>query len=96
MEIQFDIKQVTADWLYNIDDFTRYIDALFERHHLKKLQDGVYEGSHSEHDFAHFGKVILKLKKEAWFMKYVSKWLFYTGDSVEDILLHYQSKAASL
>lgn len=96
MEIEFDIERIRTDRLYSIDDFIRYIDALFERYHLIKLKDGVYEGSRSEHDFAHFGKVILKLKKEVWFMKYASRWLLYTGDSIEDVLLHYQNKAAQV
>lgn len=93
IEFEFDIELITADGLYNIDDFTRCTDVVFERYNLKKLEDGIYEGVRSEPDFAYFGKVILKLKKEDWFMRYVSKWLFHTDSSVEDVLHHYQNKA---
>lgn len=38
MKIEFDIELITADGLYNIDDFTRCADVVFERYNLKKVR----------------------------------------------------------
>jgi virulence-associated protein VapD len=93
MEITMNEDKVLQDRTYNLTDIYSTIDKKLERYHIKKVEDGVYVGTGSQHDFALFGKAILDLKNKEWFLPYVAKWLLYDGKSVEDVAEHYRGKS---
>lgn len=93
MEIAIDDKKIVNDNRYNPSDVHNELERTLQFYHLKKESDGVYVGNGTQHDFAFFGKAILDLKKQDWFLPYVSKWLFYSGNSVEDVAEHYLRKS---
>ena len=43
-----------------------------------------YRGNGDPRDFGRFGRIYNGLKKQPWFVKYVSTWLLCNSDDVED------------
>lgn len=73
-------------------EMNELIDRIADRHHLKRAGQGVYIGTGSQHDFAHFGRTILELKEISGILSSVEEWLFYEGEHVEDVAEHYRVK----
>lgn len=106
MEIKFDEEKVTSAGSLNFNEIKERLDKIFLRFPFDKIvcADGTisYKGRGSRHDFALFGKNILLLKRQDWFMNNINKWLWFNSSngnseddfSVEDILYFYTGRAS--
>ncbi|MGL5253997.1 MAG: hypothetical protein ACRC9L_03150 [Brevinema sp.] len=68
------------------------IDRITDRYGLQRTEQGVYIGTGSQHDFARFGRAILAIKEIDGILSSAEEWLFFEGDTVEDVVEHYRKK----
>ena len=104
LELRMDKERIVEVGEYDPDKIMERIDNAFLRFGFRKeiFEDGTicFLGNRQRDDFAHFASLILALKKTAWFMDYVDKWLWYNSDgqydeecyNIEDVLYHYTKK----
>ena len=104
MFIKLNEEKIKKSERYSLDKIYSALDRIFREKGLKKVMasNGIeYYGSDRPVDFAYFGKIILGLKNQEWFMDNVSEWLFCSNDDTdddsifnqEDLLVHYGRKA---
>lgn len=106
LEIKIDENKINREQKYSTDSIYQTLEQTFARYHLRKEHepDGtiVFYGNGHPKDYGAFGCIITSLKEKAWFMDYVTKWLWYNSDdgenaddfTVEDVLYHYTKKAS--
>ena len=106
LEIRLDKKKICAEGKYAPDSLYQTLIRAFDREQLDhtEQQNGtlVFTGRGRRKDYGCFGKLITALKKQAWFMDYVERWVWYNSDdgedendfAVEDVLLHYTNRAS--
>lgn len=94
-EVQFDNEKIIRDGIYTPESIRKATDEMFvDEFNLVKGADGFYYEKGDDEDFTNFWSAILSLKRQKWFMTYVSKWIWYNSDdaadpsdfSVEDLL----------
>lgn len=104
LEIKLDEGKILADQRYKVESIYQAIEKAFLNYNLKKIQepDGTFcfVGNGNPKDYGAFGCIITSLKEKAWFMDYVTKWVWYNSDdgeseddfAVEDVLYHYTKR----
>ncbi len=104
LEIKMDEKKIAADRKYQVESIYQALEQAFARYRLNKTEesDGTlcFVGNGNPKDYGAFGCIITSLKEKAWFMDYVTKWIWYNSDdgeteddfTVEDVLYHYTKK----
>lgn len=102
--IKLDEGKILADERYKVESIYQALEKVFLNYNLKKTQepDGTicFVGNGNPKDYGAFGCIITSLKEKAWFMDYVTKWVWYNSDdgeneddfAVEDVLYHYTRK----
>ena len=105
MIIKMNDEKISSSNEYSHERIYSALDRIFAQKGMdrKETEKGVeYSGSGKNTDFAYFGKIMLGLKKQPWFMDNVSEWLFCNSDdsddpndfNTEDLLVHYGRKAS--
>lgn len=106
LEIKLNEQKIENDGKYAPATIYGALDKLFDRYQIRKnvLPDGTlsYYGSGIPRDFGAFGACILLLKRQTWFLDYVTKWLWFNSDNgrteddfrIEDVLYHYTKKVS--
>lgn len=104
LEIKMDENKILDEQKYKVESIYRTLEQAFSRYKLKSMQepDGTlwFMGNGNPKDYGAFGCIITSLKDKAWFMDYVTKWVWYNSDdgeneddfAVEDVLYHYTKK----
>ena len=104
LEIKMDEDKILADQKYRVESIYQALEQAFARYRLGKTKesDGTlcFVGNGNPKDYGAFGCIITSLKEKAWFMDYVTKWIWYNSDdgeteddfTVEDVLYHYTKK----
>ena len=107
LEIKLDDDKIIADSKYKLDGIYQTLEKAFIEADLQEKKEAngtlmVY-GTGKPADFGSFGWIITSLKKKEWFMKYVTKWIWYNSDdgydendfAVEDVLYHYTKRKSA-
>lgn len=81
-EISFDENRIDEFGEYTSDALYDALDKAMKQGSITKTAKGVYEG-YSANDFI---VMYFYLYNLSWFMKYVSKWLYYHDGAVEDVV----------
>ena len=104
LEIKMDEDKILADQKYRVESIYQALEQAFARYKLGKTKepDGTlcFVGNGNPKDYGAFGCIITSLKEKAWFMDYVTKWIWHNSDdgeteddfTVEDVLYHYTKK----
>lgn len=104
LEIKLDEEKISADHRYRPESIYQALEMAFLKYNLRKTQepDGTicFMGNGNPKDYGAFGCIITSLKEKAWFMDYVTKWVWYNSDDgeseddfvVEDVLYHYTKR----
>ena len=107
VEVRMNADLIKSDGKYEVETIRKAVDDMYMQFDFrrKEYKDGTvcYLGNDSEHDFAHFGKLIWALSEEEWFMKYVDRWLWYNNSCMpradwfrcEDILEKYGNRKSA-
>lgn len=104
MIIKMDENRINNNPEYTVEKVYSAIDRIFTQRGMDRIDtnSGIeYCGHEKPTDFAYFGKIMLGLKNQAWFMDNVTKWILCNSDdeddpndfSEEDLLAHYRGKA---
>jgi hypothetical protein len=99
MEISLDCSKILQEGIYNPVDIQNKIDRIMQSLNISKAGEGIFIGTGSPHDFAHFGIAITSLSEEEWFYPYLEKWLWFNSKGsnreedfvVEDIAAYYKA-----
>ncbi len=106
MIIRMDDNKITNEQKYQLDSIYNTINHAIQDAGLPRMEDAsgalVYRDCGRAKDFSLFGWFVYGLKKQAWFMDYVSVWQLYDSNdsenpndfNKEDLLTHYRRKAA--
>ncbi len=104
LEIKLDDSKIRADQKYKVESIYQSLEQTFAKYKLRMVQesDGTlfFCGNGNPRDYGAFGCIITSLKEKAWFMDYVTKWIWYNSDdgeneedyAVEDVLYHYTKR----
>ena len=107
LEIRLNRDKICAEGKYTPDSLAQTLIRAFGKEQLDCTaeQDGtlVFTGRGCKKDCGRFGQLITALKKQARFMEYVERWVWYNSDdgadendfAVEDVLLHYTNRASA-
>ena len=102
MIIKMNDEKIAEQHDYAIEQVYSNIDRIFKSKGMEKKEiDGgmEYAGHELPTDFAYFGKIMIGLKKQPWFMDNASVWMFCSNDDSddvndfdeEDLLAHYKN-----
>ncbi len=105
MVIEMDEDKILADKKLTLEQIYTALDRIFSKRGMEKkiTERGIeYLGHENSTDFAYFGKIMLGLKEQAWFVNNAKTWLFCNSDesdnpndfNEEDLLVHYGIKVA--
>ena len=101
LEIKLDEQKILRHNEYKPQDIYAAINRAFSKYHFLKEtcpdETIIFHGNGNPKDYGTFGRLITTLKDKEWFIKYVTKWIWYNSDdgedendfSVEDVLYHY-------
>lgn len=103
MIVKMDEGQIRESDNYTIDQINSALDRIFLSRGMTRVEteNGVeYRGHDRASDFAAFGKIMLGLKEQKWFVDNVKAWKFCSNDDTdyedvfneEDLLAHYGIK----
>lgn len=92
MIFKFDEAKIRAEGKYTVKELYDAVDRVAARSYLTKEEPGHYIGNMGEHSFALVGRTILALEKEPWFINNLSEWLYYNGDSMEDVIAKHRER----
>ena len=106
MIIQMDKDIIHNSSLYSDEKITNTLDHIFSETGMEKKEtdNGTeYCGRGVPSDFARFGKIMLGLKKQSWFMDNVTVWLLCNSDDSdnpeefdeENLLEHYRNSVVA-
>ena len=87
MLIQIDEERLVKDDRYDLDDYWESIDFRFKDNCTKEvLPDGsvLYGGIPGANYFPEIGAASITLSEAEWFANYVTKWIWYDNDGMED------------
>ena len=87
MLIQIDEERLVKDDRYDLDNYWESIDFRFKDNCTKEvLPDGsvLYSGIEGANYFADIGGAYINLNRKQWFADYVTKWIWYDNDGMED------------
>ena len=82
--IKMDREKIRTDGIYNADKIENYIDSLFEKEGLIKVNEGLYVEAGSYSDYEKFWAIIMYLKNLKWFCDYVAEFVWYNSDDSKD------------
>ena len=100
MIIKMNEEKISASKEYTLDRIYGALDRIFSNKGMyrKDTDRGIeYAGHDRPTDFAYFGKIMLGLKEQSWFMDNAKTWLYCNSDdsdnpkdfNEEDLLVHY-------
>ncbi len=100
MIIKMNEEKISASNEYTIERVYQALDRIFFNKGMDRTDTecGIeYVGHNRPTDFAFFGKIMLGLKDQPWFMDNVKTWLYCNSDdsdnpmdfNEEDLLIHY-------
>lgn len=104
LEIKMDEAKIAAEQKYCVESIYQALEQAFSRYKLNQTQDAdgtmCVTGNGNPKDYGAFGSIITSLREKAWFMDYVTKWVWYNSDdgeneddfTVEDVLYHYTKR----
>jgi hypothetical protein len=95
MEYEIDRKKVENAGQYLYESIVKALKENIDIHHLVEEKEGVIVGTGTRHDFACLGKLYLYLEGEEWFVPYLSKWLLYVGEEVDNLLEDYKGESVA-
>ncbi len=107
MIIQMDNQKIIENSDYSVEQIYNALDKIFKQKGIDKriMNVGIIEyiGSGKMTDFANFGKIMLGLKNQEWFMNNAKKWIYCNNDDSEnpdvyeeeDLLAHYGRKTVA-
>ena len=101
MIIKMDEEKICTSDQYTIEQVYQALDRIFSDKGMDRTDTdrGIEYGGHDRPtDFAYFGKIMLGLKDQPWFMDTVQMWLYCNSDDSddpenfieEDLLAHYR------
>ena len=83
VDIKMNRELICKEGEYDVEDILFTLDRCHAEYGFKKEthDDGMvtYWGKDDRDDFGYFGAIIMALKKEEWFTKYVDKWYWYNN-----------------
>ena len=105
MVIKMDEKKIGASKEYTVQRVYDALDRIFASKGMERVdtERGMeYIGHDRPTDFAYFGKIMLGLKEQPWFMDNVQTWLYCNNDdsdnpedfNEEDLMIHYGMEVA--
>lgn len=93
MKVQMDEKKIEKNGEYTLDQINGMVNEVARRKGITKKNDkGFFIGNGDEKDFSNFGRIVLYLIEQEWFLPYVQTWILYVGDEVDDLAKHYKRK----
>lgn len=103
MIIKMNEDRIEMSNKYSLERIYAALDRIFTEKGMDRVNSSAgieYMGHERSSDFASFGKIMLGLKEQAWFMDNADKWLFCSNDdsddpsdyNEEDLLVHYGIK----
>lgn len=104
MEIKMNEEKINREKKYRLQGMYKRLDDGFADLGMLKVEDGsdtlMYYGINEAKDFANFGRMVLALKREEWFMDNVVVWRLYESDdtvdpddfAVNDLVEYYRKK----
>ena len=104
LEIKMDEEKIREEKKYRVESIYQALEQAFSRYKFNQTQDADgtrrFTGNGNPKDYGAFGSIITSLKEKAWFMDYVTKWVWYNSDdgeseedfAVEDVLYHYTKR----
>ena len=100
MTIRMNEEKISTSSEYTVEHIYQALDSIFSKYGMDRTETdrGIeYVGHNRPTDFAYFGKIMLGLKEQPWFMDNVKTWLYCNSDdsdsptdfNEEDLLVHY-------
>lgn len=100
MIIKMNEEKISTSREYTVERIYRALDKIFSEKGMERTNTdrGIeYTGHGYPTDFAYFGKIMLGLKDQPWFMDNAKTWLYCNSDesdnpneyAEEDLLAHY-------
>ena len=93
MKVQLNEKEIEKSGKYTVEQINNMvIEVAKKRGITKRNKKGLFMGNGDDKDFSNFGRIVLYLIEQEWFLPYVKTWILYVGDEVDDLAKHYKRK----
>ena len=87
MIIKMNEDKIITSGEYTLEQVYSALDRIFSQRGMDKIESDLgieYVGHEKPTDFAYFGKIMLGLKNQGWFMDNADKWIYCNSDDSDD------------
>lgn len=93
MEVQMDEKKIEKSGEYSVEQINTMVSEVARKKGITKRNDeGLYIGNGDDKDFSNFGRIVLYLKDQDWFLPFVKTWILYADEETDDMATYFKKR----
>lgn len=93
MEVQMDENKIKKSGAYSIEQINNMVVEVARKKGItKRNNNGLFVGNGDDKDFSNFGRIVLFLKDQEWFLPFVKTWVLYTDEETDDMAKYFKKK----
>ena len=90
MKVQMNEKKIEQSSEYTVEQLNNMVIEVARRKGITKKNDkGLFIGNGDDKDFSNFGRIVLYLIDQEWFLPYVETWVLYEDDDEDDLKAYF-------
>lgn len=91
MEVQMDEKKIKKSGAYSVEQINTMVNEVARKKGItKRNEKGVYIGNDDDKDFSNFGRIVLYLVDQEWFLPFVKTWVLYADEETDDLATYFK------
>ncbi len=93
MEVQMDEKKIKQSGAYSVEQINTMVSEVAKKKGItKKNESGLFIGNGDDKDFSNFGRIVLYLVDQEWFLPFVKTWVLYADEETDDMAAYFKKR----
>ena len=90
MKVQMNEKKIEKSGEYTVEQLNNMVIEVAKRKGITKRDEkGLFIGNDDDKDFSNFGRIVLYLVDQEWFLPLVKTWVLYEDDDENDLKTYF-------
>lgn len=90
MKVQMNEKKIEKSGEYTVEQINNMVIEVAKRKGITKRDEkGLFIGNDDDKDFSNFGRIVLYLVDQEWFLPLVKTWVLYEDDDENDLKTYF-------
>ena len=93
MEVQMDENKIKKSGGYSVEQINDMVSEVARKKGISKRNDkGLFIGNGDDKDFSNFGRIVLYLIDQDWFLPFVKTWMLYADEETDDLANYFKKR----